>query len=1346
MRVNDGATRATGTGEAGGSGQSSAADAERAARAAQRAAEEAARAAAEAARAQAAQAAQAQARAEAAAKRAQDALKQAQAALAQAQKQNVPQGVLARVEQAVARANTASQQATTSARSAGSHATNASSFVPARPTTTVPTPQRQPPAGPPSVTPGYTREQAAKEATELHRAMKGGLTGWGTDEDAIFRTLDKRTPADIALIRQSFKEHYNLDLDSALRQELSGTDLTRVNSMLAGSKGNAGAAAIQQQMGWFGDKDALLRTLQQATPSERQSIARSFQQMYAKDHRDIKASSSEEFMRKALEPSLNDAQKTQLRSLLATTFATAPEQVNQLEARAARFKVHDSLQGFFGADSQQVFDTLKDLPPEQKKLLLADTALQAEMQKNLSKEDYTRARSLLENKPAAASAAQIHSATKGWFGADESAILDILKNTKPEELPALKAAYQKQTGRSLEREVRGWGGNDAAVGLRYLNPPAANDTLGQARADAERLHRAMDGLGTDEAALREVLGNKSKAQIDDIAAAYRGLYKKDLRSRLDSELGGRDKFEILNQMYDLGAVDTRAPDAAQQQVARLRALRQFEQSGGLGIIDTLQTVTKGESDSARLERNLDAAETAIASGNTDAAHRRVGYSTDDVKDVQESKDSAADMASTAAVVVVTTAAVVATGGAATPLAVAGYAALGATTRMATQAYFKGDSLGTDGLMQQGALGAVEGATAVIPVPKGLGGGTVAAVEGAEQAVKQTVTQRVRTVALQGAWEGGIGGATSGAVDQALRRETWQNGVMPGLAQVGNRAVRDGTIGTVFGAGTGVAMDGAMQGVSRMTRPREIPVAANARLPGNTTRVRYGDGRVRIERGPLSTDADVRAHMETARALQKYEGPLGKIRQLKDRVNEAITGTPGHGTAGFEARLEVKKLQTLLAELDTAQRQIDERISRLGGRPDAATVAERVAIDRQVAELDSQLRLHASNIDSLAPGRGHVDKYADVVHQEFPGRTTELGAIEKMLQDPKVMEAPLVKLVDRAADLQRLGKLAGMDDWIRETAAQAGSKQDLLARFTELGSALERASALPPGEKISLTPRPPAAPGASVTFGSVHSAAGAVRTPGANEVKARGLLSPKEQVAFDIWADRVARNKGPAKLEETVAKFLKEPDAQRDKILRQQFIGISKTLEAQDRLLRHAGNLGDMTHPRLAQSTMSPGGVEIRFESSLPGGHEIMQAENLQRVRHERVVLFGDDATKSAYPGIDGVIGIPPRPMQLKVTPDPARGNTAWAARSQAMAALEKAQKANIRGVEVYIDASHHWTMADVQKNWSVPDASSIQTPGPVFDKDFVSRIEINAKDGRMEVLLNPDGTYAFRKL
>jgi type III secretion translocon protein HrpF len=1333
MRVNEGATRATGTGEAGGSGQSSAAaEAERAARAAQRAAEEAARAAAEAARAQAAQAAQAQARAEAAAKQAQDAAKQAQAALAQAQKQNVPRGELTRAEQAVKTANTAAQQAATSARNAGGRASNASSFVPAS-ATPAQTTQRQPPAGPPGVTPGYTREQAAKDATELYRATKGGLTGWGTDEAAIFKTLDKRSPGDIALIRQSFKEHYNLDLDSTLRKELSGDDLTRANSILSGNKGNAGAAAIQQQTGWFGDKDAIVNTLKQASPSERQSIARSFQQMYAKDHRDIQASSPEEFMRKALEPSLGDAQKTQLRSLLATTSATAPAQVAQLEASAARSKVHDSLQGFFGADSQKVFDTVKDLPPEQKKILLADTALQAELQKKLSKEDYTRARGLLEGNTSAASAAQLHSATQGWFGTDKKAVLDVLKNTKPEELPALKAEFQKQTGRSLESEVRGWGGNDAAVGLRYLNPPAANDKAGQARADAERLRRAMGGLGTDEAALREVLGNKSKAQINDITNAYRDLYKKDLRSDLTSELGGRDKFEIVDQMYDLGAVDPRAPDAAQQQVARLRAQQQFEQSGGLGIINTLQTVTKGESDSARLERNLTAAEKAIVSGNTDAASRRVGYSTDDVKDVQETKDSAADMASTAAVVVVTTAAVVATGGAATPLAVAGYAALGAGTRVATQAYFKGDSLGTDGLMQQGALGAVEGATAVIPLPKGLSGaGSAAAVETTEQVVKQTVAQRLRGAAIQGAWEGGIGSATSGAAEQAMQSETWQNGLMPGLAQVGNRAVRDGTIGSVFGAGTGVAMDGAMQGVSRMTRPREVPVVQNADLPGNTTRVRYDNGRVHIEAGPHATPAHIQAHLETARALQKYEGPLGQIRQLKDRINQAITGRPGFGTQGFESQLEVKKLKGILTELEGMQQRIDDRIRTTAGKPDAATVAERTALEKEISNVEAQLRIHEAQVGSLDSGRGYVAKFDKNTERVFSGRVAELKQIESGLGALRPDESSLTRLIDHAADLQSTGRLEGMDDWIRSTSAQTGSRDDLIQRMAELNRAVQTASTLPAGQRVRLD-------GASGTgpFNLKLEAAGPARTPGALEQTTRAAYAtPEQREAFDIWAARTASTGGNV---ETVLGRM--PEGVRNKQVNDIAADIA-ALRSPSRA-RHTENLLDPLNPRLAHSVPN-GNITVHYEARPPDTHELNQAKKLATARGEEVHIFGDDAAGRSYPGIDGTIGNPKRPMQLKFVP---ASTDASAARSMAQGALEHAQHTGMKNVEVFIEVEGK-TRAQVAASWNGPLTGNSPPPlGPTLDGSSVKRIEIQAQDGRMEVVFDPGtGAYSFKNL
>ena len=316
--------RVTSTNQTGSSqGSSPVADAELAAQQALRAAAEAARLAAS----QNAAAGQAQA----AAQRAMELLKKAQAALTEAKKQKAPAAELNRAEQAIAKASAATQQAAAALRAT-------STFEPGRtPPPAAQSPQRTPPQATPAQdppatagqeppaaavqgpTPGYTQEQAAKDAAEIYGATKGGLTGWGTDEDRLFKALDNKSPADIALIRQSFKEHYNLDLDQTVREELDGDDLTRANNILSGNKGAAAAATFKGQTGWFGDQEGSLKQLEAASPADRRAIARSFQQMYAKDYPDVKASTPEEFMQKALGPSLNDSQKSQLQSLLATT-------------------------------------------------------------------------------------------------------------------------------------------------------------------------------------------------------------------------------------------------------------------------------------------------------------------------------------------------------------------------------------------------------------------------------------------------------------------------------------------------------------------------------------------------------------------------------------------------------------------------------------------------------------------------------------------------------------------------------------------------------------------------------------------------------------------------------------------------------------------------------------------------------------------------------------------------------------------------------------------------------------------------------------------------------------------
>ena len=61
------------------------------------------------------------------------------------------------------------------------------------------------------------------------------------------------------------------------------------------------------------------------------------------------------------------------------------------------------------------------------------------------------------------------------------------------------------------------------------------------QADAEALRKAMEGFGTDEAALIKICANRSNTQRQAIKAAYKSLYGRDLIADLKKELHG--KFE-----------------------------------------------------------------------------------------------------------------------------------------------------------------------------------------------------------------------------------------------------------------------------------------------------------------------------------------------------------------------------------------------------------------------------------------------------------------------------------------------------------------------------------------------------------------------------------------------------------------------------------------------------------------------------------------------------------------------------------------------------------------------------------------------------------------------------------
>jgi len=76
--------------------------------------------------------------------------------------------------------------------------------------------------------------------------------------------------------------------------------------------------------------------------------------------------------------------------------------------------------------------------------------------------------------------------------------------------------------------------------------------------DAEMLHKAMKGFGTDEEAIIKVLANRTKAQRQVIASHFQQKFNKDLLKELESECSGDFKVTIQHLMWKRSVLDAQA--------------------------------------------------------------------------------------------------------------------------------------------------------------------------------------------------------------------------------------------------------------------------------------------------------------------------------------------------------------------------------------------------------------------------------------------------------------------------------------------------------------------------------------------------------------------------------------------------------------------------------------------------------------------------------------------------------------------------------------------------------------------------------------------------------------------
>ncbi|WP_374565011.1 annexin [Ideonella sp.] len=698
-----------------------------------------------------------------------------------------------------------------------------------------------PPPPPPPAPPRYSEQQASTDAKQLWDATEGGLFGWGTDEDQIWSTLKDKSADDLALLGRMFKQNYGKDLDQVLRDELSGDEARRAESLLQANAPDADAVALHKAL-QNGSTNGVLDLVEGLDAKGRDALAQAYAQRYGQpaDQHDAGAyllaqiqGSPQQLARLRLSPE----ESTRLTSLLAPQGGD----VAAGEAQADAAKAKQAMDGW-GTDEGALRDIFSGKTPEQAQAI--STAyqvaygddLKGRLDDELSGTDQDEIFHLLDaptSDPGAQaawqaddSAIQLHKAVDG-LGTDEDKLREVLQGKTPEQIEAISAAFHQRYGSDLaSRLEEDLSGDDAAGILHLLQTPGANDpqrAAWQTEQDAVELHRAVDGLGTDEDSIRQILGMHSKGEIDAIASVYRDRYGSDLRADLTDDLDGRDEKELVDQLYDRGAIDLNADPAAviAEKNRRTRELQAFEgDTSGIGFAQQLfRADFDFETDGERLERTLDTSENALKQGDIATAARHAGFSEDNLQTLVQTKDQAGETAAATAAVAATVVVSVATAGTATPLAVAALSAAAAGTASGT-AYVAVDAqAGGTEVARQVLIGTVSGATGAVPIGRAttLGASLAddAALAGTRSTVLGAVRQKVGDQVIIGA-QTGIGDSVTRTATESA---TWSGDMLDGLKQIGENATLAGGAGAMmamvpivprgaFSRGTSQAADAA----------------------------------------------------------------------------------------------------------------------------------------------------------------------------------------------------------------------------------------------------------------------------------------------------------------------------------------------------------------------------------------------------------------------------------------------------------------------------------------------------------------------------------------------------------
>ncbi|XP_039196850.1 annexin A6 isoform X1 [Crotalus tigris] len=331
-----------------------------------------------------------------------------------------------------------------------------------------------------------SEDLVAQDANDL---LEAGEQKWGTDEAQFIYILGNRSKQHLRLVFNEYQKISGKSIEMSIREELSGDFEKLMLAVVKNIRSTAEyfAERLFKAMKGFGTRDnTLIRIMVSRSEIDMLDIREIFRTKYEKSlHHMIESDTSGDYKKALLKLCGGD----------------------------------DDAAGEFFPEAAQVAYQMWELSAVAKVELKGTICPAA-------------------NFNADGDAKVLRKAMKG-FGTDEDAIIEVVTQRSNDQRQEIIKAYKSHYGRDLMADLKS-----------EISGPLAKVILGlmmlPAFYDAKQLKKAMEGAGTDESALIEILATRNNQEIHAINAAYKEAYHKSLEDALSSDTSGHFKRILVS--------------------------------------------------------------------------------------------------------------------------------------------------------------------------------------------------------------------------------------------------------------------------------------------------------------------------------------------------------------------------------------------------------------------------------------------------------------------------------------------------------------------------------------------------------------------------------------------------------------------------------------------------------------------------------------------------------------------------------------------------------------------------------------------------------------------------------